>query len=80
MKNGIVFLVLFITFTVITGALHAASTDRFMGGSFDGYDRTSILQYAGNNRFKGGQVDGYDSAVIINSPFPVPPVMLFKFF
>ena len=66
--------VLFVAFCVIAAGIMAAVTaraasgdERFLGGWYDGYDRSDFEQ-AGTNaiasaagRFKGGFYDGYDS-------------------
>jgi len=38
----------------------AAPDDRFKGSSFDGYDKTCLVQLCDQSRFKGGCHDGYD--------------------
>jgi hypothetical protein len=46
--------------------LGAAGDERFYGGSYDGYDQLSYIQYDTNSaslvnaRFTGGNYDGYD--------------------
>jgi len=71
-------------------ALAGAETDRFFGGSYDGYEQDQLIQYNEANflalvnaRFKGGSYDGYmlstKSDTAINAGvFPRPSVFKFR--